>query len=83
MRAFSKLRGLARDDDESRPAFWECPSPIVFTYHKAQGKIYYEPNLCTSGRVGGGGIFCVLLNGGRVLTPMSRHNFAPIFEEGN
>ncbi len=58
MRAFSKLRGLARDDDdESSPAFWECPSPIVFSYHKAQGKIYYEPNLRTSGRVGVGGIF--------------------------
>jgi hypothetical protein len=81
MRAFSKLRGLAQSDNESSPAFWECPSPMVFTYHKAQGKIYYEANLHTSGRVGVGGILCVLLNGGRVLTPMSRHNFPPTIEE--
>jgi hypothetical protein len=68
---------------ESSPAFWECPSPMVLTYHKAQGKTYYERNLGTSGRVGVRAILCVLLNGGRVLTPMSRHNFPPIFQEGN
>jgi hypothetical protein len=22
--------------------FWECPPPMGFTYHKAQGKIYLE-----------------------------------------
>jgi hypothetical protein len=82
MRAFSKLRGLERGDNEYSTTFWECPSPMVFTYHKAaQGKIYYEPNLPTSGRVGVGGILCVLLNGGRLLTPMSRHNFPPTIAE--
>ncbi len=79
MRAFSKLSGLAQANSKSSPAFWECPSPMVFTYHRAQGEIYYEPNLCRGGRVGVGGILCVLLNG--VLTLMSRHNFPPTFAE--
>jgi len=30
------------------PTFWECPLLMGFTYHIAQNKIYYEPNLCKS-----------------------------------
>jgi len=81
MRAFLNVSGLAQGDKESRPTLWECPSPTVFTYHKAQGKIYYEPNLRALGRVGVGGILCLLLNAGRLLTPMSRHNLPPTIGE--
>ncbi len=44
---YGKALGWAQDEmlTKSGPAFWECPSPKGFTYCKAQGKIYHEPNL--------------------------------------
>jgi hypothetical protein len=41
-----KIRAWDEVIAKSNLAFWECPPPIDFTYHKAQGKIYHEPNLC-------------------------------------
>jgi hypothetical protein len=63
---------------------------MIFTYHKVRGKIYQEPNPCKptihvcewEGSYAYfslvGGLLCLLLNRGRVLTPISRHNFPPI-----
>jgi hypothetical protein len=60
-------------------AFWECPSPTGFTCCcKAWGTIYHEPKLCTSWGLWMGRFLCLLLNSGRVLTPIiSRHNNFP------
>ncbi len=54
---------------ESSPAFWECTPPMGFTYHKARGKIYHEPNLHKSLALGVGGILRLLLNSVREIMP--------------
>jgi hypothetical protein len=64
--------------------------PMGFTYRKALGKIYHEPNLCKFDKVYEwegyyaytsivGGKLCLLL-GVRTLSLLkSMHNIAPIF----
>jgi hypothetical protein len=50
--------------------------PMSFTYHKAQSKIYPEPNLCKSWGLWMGG-FLHLFNNGKVFTFINRHHFLP------
>jgi hypothetical protein len=73
-------------------AFWEFLPPMGFTYHKAWGKIYHEPNLrnhdvwewegyyAYSSIVGGK--LCLLIGVRTFSLLRSRHNIPPNFLGG-
>jgi hypothetical protein len=72
------LSSLAQSQSNDILDVWRCIWRIsTYTYHKAQHKIYHEPNLRRSWGKCMRVFLCLHLNRGRVLTPISRHNFPP------